>query len=377
MRGALRRAGIAGAVVFALLVAAPAASAAPPNDNWANREVIPALPFTDVVTDVATATRRGHRPDRRLPRRAHQSGREHALVLVHDRSGDRVRDALHRDERLRHDGVGLRGRARLVPDDPRRLQRRRRRTGDLPVARHRRAAEAQHHVLDRGHATRPGHGARDAEPQRRAGGHLSGDQARRHRRRDVRRRLLRARGRQRRQRDAGRRADPGRHVHAERRRRQQHQRERRPRRHHRHGDLRRRRRPDRHRRRQRRPRHPWRPAQREPGERHAGRPDAARRAGHRRRRRPAGHGPRQLHRPRLGRHRLGDRERQRRRHAPDGAGPPGPDGRARQPGRARGRRHQRPRQLAARSSRCATRRSSPTRRSRRRRPAAAGCTRPR
>ena len=40
----------------------------PPNDNWANREVIPALPFTDVVTDVATATVRGHGPDHRLPR---------------------------------------------------------------------------------------------------------------------------------------------------------------------------------------------------------------------------------------------------------------------------------------------------------------------
>ena len=56
LKGALRRAGIAGAAAFALLVAAPAASAAPPNDNWANREVISALPFTDVVPDVATAT---------------------------------------------------------------------------------------------------------------------------------------------------------------------------------------------------------------------------------------------------------------------------------------------------------------------------------
>ena len=49
--------------------------------------------------------------------------------------------------------------------------------------------------------------------------------------------------------------------------------------------------------------------------------------------------------PRLGRHRLGDRERQRRRHPLDGAGSHRPDGRERQPGRARGRRHQRPRQL--------------------------------
>ena len=56
MRGAFRQAGTAGAVSLALLVAAPAASAAPPNDNWANREVIPALPFTDVEADVATAT---------------------------------------------------------------------------------------------------------------------------------------------------------------------------------------------------------------------------------------------------------------------------------------------------------------------------------
>ncbi len=56
MRGAFRQAGTAGAVLLALVVAAPAASAAPPNDNWANREVIATLPFTDVEADVATAT---------------------------------------------------------------------------------------------------------------------------------------------------------------------------------------------------------------------------------------------------------------------------------------------------------------------------------
>ncbi len=56
MRGAFRRVGTAGAVLCALLIGAPAASAAPPNDNWANRQVIPALPFTDVEADVAGAT---------------------------------------------------------------------------------------------------------------------------------------------------------------------------------------------------------------------------------------------------------------------------------------------------------------------------------
>ena len=42
--------------VFALLFVAPGAHAVPPNDNWANRQVIPALPFTDIEPDVATAT---------------------------------------------------------------------------------------------------------------------------------------------------------------------------------------------------------------------------------------------------------------------------------------------------------------------------------
>jgi CSLREA domain-containing protein len=56
LRGALRASGTAGVVAFALLVAAPAAYAVPPNDNWANREVIATLPFTDTETDVATAT---------------------------------------------------------------------------------------------------------------------------------------------------------------------------------------------------------------------------------------------------------------------------------------------------------------------------------
>ena len=219
MWGALRRAGTAGVVAFALLVAAPAAYAVPPNDNWANREVIAALPFTDTEPDVATATVEATDPvvacRVAIPGQggntlwySYTTGSATEYVTISTATSDydtavSVYEGAPGSFRLTHGGCN---------DDAGER-------GLIPVAHHRCAVEGQHDVLDRGLAPPAGRLPLDAAPQRRGGGHVSGDQDRRHRRRGVRRRLLAARGRQRRQRDAGRGADPRRHVHADRHRR--------------------------------------------------------------------------------------------------------------------------------------------------------------
>ena len=107
LKGALRRAGIAGAASLVLVVAAPAVSAAPPNDNWADREVIAALPFTDVVTDVATATVETTDPIVVCRAALISQGGNTLWYSYTTGSATEVRGVLHRDQRLRHDGVGL------------------------------------------------------------------------------------------------------------------------------------------------------------------------------------------------------------------------------------------------------------------------------